>query len=106
MRRGPLSKVILAATGEDIHRCARCSACDTLLAPGMDLSFGELLQAADRDDPNSLTSQTLWSCDDMLGGPFKCQQGINLEVVILALRHEAELRGLGAPRGAVCEEDG
>jgi hypothetical protein len=60
----------------------------------MNLSIGELLQAAARNDTTVLSSQTLWNYDLALEVSGNCQQGINLTKVMTALRVEAELRGI------------
>jgi heterodisulfide reductase subunit C len=59
----------------------------------MDLTMGELLQMAVRDDHAVFTSQTLWNCDLVITEDGHCPEGINLSRVIEALRTEAKLRG-------------
>ncbi|HLC02343.1 MAG TPA: hypothetical protein VJK02_04855 [Anaerolineales bacterium] len=90
--RGPLRAVIMTSTGQDIRECTNCNSCDDWMAPGMDLTFGEVLRAAARDDPGALDNQTLWACDELLAR-VRCPSGIDIASVILALIHEAELRG-------------
>lgn len=97
--RGPLRFVILAATGEDIRRCSGCACCDPIDAPGMDLTLGELLQAAVHDDVRALTSQTLWASEPILSPPPRCQEGIDVPRVIRALREEAVRQGLAPSAG-------
>jgi heterodisulfide reductase subunit C len=92
--RGPLAFVVLAATGEDIRGCINCSSCDDITTQSMDLTIGELMRLAARDDPQALSSRTLWAGDDLLFSRLECQAGIDLPAVILTLRREAELRGL------------
>lgn len=92
--RGPLPFIILTATGQDVRRCANCHSCEHLTTPDMDLSFGELMRAASRDDPLTLTNRTLWRCEDVLESSVRCQSGIDIPAVIHALRREAERRGL------------
>ena len=91
--RGPLPFIILSATGEDVRHCANCWACESLLTPEMDLTFGEVMQAVARDDERALTNRTLWACDGALASNPRCQEGIDIPAVIHALRQEAELRG-------------
>jgi len=93
-RRGPLRGIILASTGEDISRCTLCDLCEKYLRPGMDLTFGELMQAAARDEQRALTSRTLWLADDLLGRSLRCQAGLDLASVLLVLQREAIERGL------------
>jgi heterodisulfide reductase subunit C len=69
-----------------------CDTCDAWMLPGMDLTFGEVMQAAARDDPLALENQTLWACDDLLPR-VRCPSGIDIASVILVLVREAELRG-------------
>jgi hypothetical protein len=64
------------------------------MQPGMDYSFGEILQAAAHDDPKALTNRTLWSCDTLLEKKPHCQNGLDLLAVITTLRHEARIRGI------------
>lgn len=60
----------------------------------MDLSVGELLQSAWRDEVKALTSKTLWNCDPVLQGQIQCQGGLDLTRVIQLLRQEAVIRGI------------
>jgi heterodisulfide reductase subunit C len=92
--RGPLRHIILISTGQDVGRCINCAHCDRFEMRGMDLSFGEILQAAARDDPIALTNNTLWACDDLLLYCSICHNGLDIPSVILALQREAEQRGL------------
>jgi len=55
----PLHAIILAATGRDVRLCSNCGHCDGVMAPGMDLTFSEVLHAAARNDPAALTNDTL-----------------------------------------------
>jgi heterodisulfide reductase subunit C len=70
----------------------------------MDLTPGELLQMAARDDPAVFTSQTLWNCDLVISEDGHCQEGINLSQVIEVLRNEAILRGYSESRGTTPHE--
>jgi heterodisulfide reductase subunit C len=60
----------------------------------MDLTVGELMQAAARDSEGALACRTLWS-ESLSRLPPRCQQGLNVVAVIEALRAEAVRRGLG-----------
>jgi heterodisulfide reductase subunit C len=92
--RGPLRHIILASTGQDVDHCINCAHCDRFDRSGMDLTFGEILRAASRNDPLAMTNDTLWACDDLLLYCSICHNGIDIPSVILALQREAELRGL------------
>ena len=99
-RRGPLRSVVLAATGQDVRLCGSCSNCECLLEPGMDLSLGEIVRAAARNDTSILSSPSLWACEDLLLRPIPCQAGLSLAAIILTLQREAEVRGLVANPGS------
>ena len=92
----PLHAVILAATSQDVRLCSNCGNCDGLMAPGMDLTFGEVLQAASRNDTAALTNETLWTCDDLLGPQLICPHNIDIAAVIITLAREARSRGLAS----------
>jgi len=100
-RRGPLRSVILAETGQDVRLCANCTNCDGLTVPGMDLTLGEIIRAAARNDPQALTCATLSACEDLLLRPIPCTAGLDLTSIIIALQREAELRGPAASSEAV-----
>jgi hypothetical protein len=91
--RGPLPFIILAETGQDVRTCSNCRNCESWMAPGMDLTFGEILRAAARDDPLALQNRSLWNCDDAFTDGISCQEGFDITAVIRTLRREAKLRG-------------
>jgi hypothetical protein len=93
-RRGPLRSVVLTETGQDVRLCANCANCNGLTAPGMDLTLGEIVRAAARNDPLALTCATLSACEDWLLRPIPCTAGLSLPSILIALQREAELRGL------------
>ena len=99
-RRGPLRSVILAETGQDVRLCANCANCDGLTTPGMDLTLGEIIRAAARNDPQALTCATLLACEDLLLRPIPCTAGLDLTSIVIFLQREAELRGVASGRGA------
>ncbi len=92
-RRGPLPMVIMASTGQDVRRCISCLSCSDGDLPCIDLSLNELMQAAARDDERALTCRTLW-CDELIQHRVPCQANLDIQSVILALRREADIRGL------------
>jgi heterodisulfide reductase subunit C len=98
----PLRSLILAKTGQDVRQCQACDLCEDLRADGMDLSFGEILRCAARDDLRALTCASLWRCEPLLDGPAICQAGPDIAAVIRFLRREALRRGLG-PQAPVPE---
>lgn len=58
----------------------------------MDLSIGELMQGAARNDERVLSCVSLWAFEP-LAGRVICQQGINVPSVLEVLRQEARRRG-------------
>jgi len=65
----------------------------------MDLSIGELMQGAARNDERVLRCASLWAWD-LRPGHVVCQQGINVPSVLEVLRKEAIRRGC-APQPSV-----
>jgi len=98
-RRGPLRAIILAATGQDVRLCANCASCEGLMAPGMDLSLGEMVRAAARNETSVLTCASLSACEDLLLRPIPCQSGLSMPAIVITLQREAELRGLAPDSG-------
>ena len=92
--RGPLWAIILTACGEDVRQCGQCFDCEDYREPGMDLTFGEIFQAAAHDRPKALTNRTVWSCDKLLKNGMHCQNGLDIAAIVAVLRQEAQLRGL------------
>jgi hypothetical protein len=87
-----LRRIIRESTGQDIARCLGCSDCD-LAHPDQDIPIGSLVQLALMDDEESLQSRTLWS-DSVLGAAREaCQRGLDLSLILAAMREEAKLRG-------------
>ena len=98
--RGPLWAVILAKTGADIRRCMQCWRCEGDLRPGMDMTFGEILQAAARDSPRALDNRTIWTYKESLPAEAKCPSGLDVGEILQVLQEEARLRGLKPGRRA------
>ena len=63
----------------------------------MDLTIGEILQAASRNDESVLTCQTLWNCDELIERKLHCQAGLDVASVLLALIHLARDHGIQGP---------
>src|SRR3990172_548707 len=93
-RPGPLRVIVLAATGQDLRKCRHCDACNTSLAPDQDVTLETLLQMVVMNDEEALTSRTLWSDSALALAPKVCSNGLDIEAVMLALRREAQRRGL------------
>ena len=96
--RGPIPAIILASAQEDIRKCGLCEPCCISTVPEMDVTLGEMLQMASRNDPAVFATETLWNCDTVIADRDRCQEGINLVRVIKALRDEARTRGLATHR--------
>lgn len=90
--RGPLTNIILARLGEDVRNCINCELCDQSFQ-GINLTFNELMQAAARDDLSILERSTHWKYDSLLESELTCLGEIDIPKVVLALRHEAQIRG-------------
>jgi heterodisulfide reductase subunit C len=95
--RGSIRAKVLASTGEDVSRCNNCDLCEKYLGKDMDLTIGEILQAANRNDETVLACQTLWNCDELLERKLHCQAGIDVASVLMALIHLAQDRGIHGP---------
>jgi heterodisulfide reductase subunit C len=96
-KRGPLVNIIQATTGEDIRKCNRCQPCCFEVTEQMDLTIGEMLHTACRDERKALKSKTLWNCDPVLEYQAQCLGGLDLTRVIQLLRQEAIIRGIVPP---------
>jgi len=92
----PLAAVVLASTGQNVRSCQACQQCDDLRCEGMELTFGEIMRAAARDEVSVLASPSLWCCEPLIRRPLHCQADIDVPVVIEVLRQEAWRRGLAA----------
>jgi hypothetical protein len=97
--RIPLRHIILARTGQDVRACKNCDTCKRLPGNGSEMTMGEIVRAAARDDPKAITNQALWrlEADDLSAYP--CQAGFNLAEIMMVLWQEAARRGLD-PREA------
>lgn len=91
-----LRSVVLAASGQDVRHCWRCSDCAQLWGEDSDLSLEGLLQLVPMDDEEALTSKTLWSDRVLAGARHICAKRLDMEAVMRSLRDEAVRRGLRA----------
>lgn len=92
--RGPLRAIVLSSTGQDLAECAYCDLCEKYHIDGMDLSIGELIRAAKQNDSRVLSSRTLWLADQWIERGMRCQAGLDLSSILLALQREALARGI------------
>lgn len=88
-----LRLIVRDATGQNIGRCAGCLDCD-IPSPDVDVPLGSIIQMALMNDDECLTCRTLWSNDVLLKASRSCSEGLDLKKVILALRAEADRRGI------------
>jgi heterodisulfide reductase subunit C len=72
--------------------CTNCWPHENLETPEMDLNCGEIMRAVARNDPRVLENRSLWVCDELLEKSPRCQAGLDIASVILALRREAQER--------------
>lgn len=89
-----LRQIILAATGQDVRQCRQCAYCETRLEDEQDLTLQTLVQLVALNDDEVLTSRTLWSDKVLDQARHLCASSLDLEAVLLALRAEAQRRGL------------
>lgn len=90
----PSLRQIILTIGQDVRDCHACYDCDILDTIEQDISLGSLVQMVLLNDEDVLSSHTLWSDAVLKSAPHVCKRGLNLEEIILALRQEAERRGL------------
>lgn len=95
--RGPLWAIILARTGEDVRQCIHCWRCEAEQRPDMDMSYGEVLQAAARDSRRALENQTIWFGASPRPGEVQCPSGLDVAGIFQILQEEALRRGLRPP---------
>jgi heterodisulfide reductase subunit C len=96
-RLPPLRLAVLNATGQDVRRCAHCSFCADLAGPDDDLTLEMVLQLVVMNDEEVLTSQTVWSAEALETARRHCVSSLDVAAVLLALRAEAQRRGLDVP---------
>jgi heterodisulfide reductase subunit C len=89
-----LRSVVLAETGQDLHRCQGCLDCDAIPTEDADIPLGSLIQLALLNDEEILTSRTLWSDSILESAHSACAKNLDLAQIILIFRREALKRGL------------
>lgn len=88
-----LRLIVRDATGQNIGRCAGCLDCDVNSSEA-DIPLGSLVQMALMNDEECLDCRTLWSDEVLDRASHSCAEGLDLKKVILALRAEADRRGI------------
>jgi hypothetical protein len=60
----------------------------------MDVPFESLMQLVLFDDEEVLTCRSVWSDEVLQAATYACERGLNIPMILLALREEALRRGL------------
>ncbi|MFZ5820080.1 MAG: hypothetical protein ACOYYJ_09265 [Chloroflexota bacterium] len=89
-----LRNIVKNATGQDVQHCQACLDCETSCPEELDVPLGSLVQMVIFNDEEVLTSRTLWSDCVLENARYACRRGLNLQILMLALREEAKRRGL------------
>ena len=92
-----LRTVVLAATNQDVRRCAHCSFCADMAQPDQDLSLESVVQLVVMNDEEVLTCRTVWSDVALETARHACASSLDMPAVLLALREEARRRGVDGP---------
>jgi hypothetical protein len=92
--RSSLRSIVLAQTGQDVNRCCSCALCAELTNEAGDVSLAMLMQWILADDERALTCRTVWSDDVLRQTEHTCANQLDIPTVLLALRREANRRGL------------
>jgi hypothetical protein len=89
-----LRAIVLAQTGQDVNRCCSCALCEALMDDEGDVSLAMLMQWILANDERALTNATVWSDAVLTKVDHVCANQLDVPAVLLALRHEANRRGL------------
>lgn len=95
MSNPTLRRIVKDVTGQDIGACHVCLDCETPFPDEMDIPLGSLIQMVLFNDEEALQSRTLWSDSVLEAARGACKRGLDLYAVMLALREEAQRRGMG-----------
>jgi hypothetical protein len=89
-----LRSIVLAQTGQDVNRCCSCALCEAITDVAGDVSLAMLMQWILANDERALTSATTWSDEVLRNADHICSNQLDIPAVLLALRREANRRGL------------
>lgn len=89
-----LRRIVKEISGQDVHKCQACLDCEIPCPEEVDIPLGSLIQMVLYDDEEVLTCRTLWSDYVLQHSRHACKHGLNIQVLILALREEAKHRGI------------
>jgi hypothetical protein len=87
-----LRRQVKALSGQDVHLCQACLDCDIEIRDEMDIPLSSIVQLILEGDEETLQCRTLWSDAALEAARGACKRGLDLNAVMLALRHIA-LRG-------------
>lgn len=87
-----LRRVVKDISGQDVSKCQACLDCEIDTWDDIDVPFGSLVQLVLQDDEEVLYCRTVWSDALLEVARGVCKRGLDLSVVMLALRHEARRR--------------
>jgi len=93
MNSTSLRRIVIEATGQDVYKCQGCFDCELPAGIDADIPLGSLVQMTIFDDKEVLNSRTLWSDDILKSSSYVCQRGLNVRLIMLALREEAIKQG-------------
>jgi heterodisulfide reductase subunit C len=92
--RTSLRSIVLTHTGQDVNRCCSCALCEEITDEAGDVSLSMLMQWILANDERALTSNTVWSDEVLQQADHACANQLDIPAVLLALRNEANRRGL------------
>jgi hypothetical protein len=90
-----LRRIVKDQTGQDVQKCQGCQDCDLDIPEELDIPLASLIQLVLLDDEEALESRTLWSDAVLDASRGACKRGLQLNAIILALRHESSRRLAG-----------
>jgi heterodisulfide reductase subunit C len=96
-----LRRIVKDATGQDVYKCQGCLDCELPDGIDADLPLGSMVQMIIFDDKEVLGSRTLWSDDILNSASHVCQKGLNVKLIMLALREEAAKQGYAQPQNEI-----
>lgn len=89
--------MVREATGIDVSQCHACLDCTVPAAHEMDIPLGSLVQMVLYNDEEALSCRTVWSEAVLAQARSACHRGMDIAQIILALRAEAQRRGVPPP---------
>jgi hypothetical protein len=92
--RTSLRSLVLARTAQDVNHCCGCALCEEIIDEASDVSLATLMQWILANDERALTCRTVWSDDVLRQTEHACANQLDISTVLLAMRHEANRRGL------------